>query len=62
MTAEQLKAGSKRIAVDVVLLCHKLKSFPESNVIKYQLIKAVSSVAANEKFVLKSPFGEKNTF
>ena len=44
---ELMKKRTKKFAVDVILFCDSLKNWKASSVISYQLIKSVSSTAAN---------------
>jgi len=44
---KDLRERTKRFALDVILYCRKLPRGEEFTVIKYQLIKAVTSTAAN---------------
>ena len=44
---ELMKKRTKKFAVDVILFCDSLKNCKASSVISYQLIKSVSSAAAN---------------
>jgi four helix bundle protein len=45
--AAQLQNRSYQLALEIVLLCRELKSYPERQTIRYQLIKASTSAAAN---------------
>jgi four helix bundle protein len=42
-----LKLRAKKFALDVILYCRKLPHVEEFSIIKYQLIKAATSTAAN---------------
>jgi four helix bundle protein len=44
---QDLKARTKKFALDVIRYCRKLPRGEEFSVIKYQLIKAATSTAAN---------------
>lgn len=44
---QDLKARTKRFALDVIRYCRRLPRGEEFSVIKYQLIKAATSTAAN---------------
>lgn len=45
--SEKMIARTRSFAIETVLFCRKLKSFPETKTIQYQLIKSSTSVAAN---------------
>jgi len=44
---ERMRDRTKKFAVDVINLCHKLETSTASRVISYQLIKSSTSTAAN---------------
>jgi four helix bundle protein len=45
--AEQLQNRTYQLALAVVLFCRELKNYPERDTLRYQLIKASTSSAAN---------------
>jgi four helix bundle protein len=44
---KKIQLKTKKCAIDIIKLCDKLKKTESSRVIKYQLIKSCTSVAAN---------------
>ena len=45
--AEKMTERTRAFAIEVVLFCRELEHFPETKTIQFQLIKSVTSVAAN---------------
>ena len=51
---EELRERTKRFAIAVVILLRKLPFTPETKVVRYQLVKACTSVAANYRAVCRA--------
>ncbi len=54
MNAEELKSRTRKFAIDVILFLRTIKFNDEMKVIKNQLIKSVTSVAANYRAVCRA--------
>ena len=52
--AEEFKARTKKIAVDVIIYCKSLPKSDEAFIIKKQLIRSSTSVAANYRAVCRA--------
>ncbi len=52
--AEEFKARTKKLAVDVIIYCKSLPKTEEAFIIKKQLIKSSTSVAANYRAVCRA--------
>lgn len=52
--AEQLKARTKKFAVQVIKFCEKLPKTDEARLVKQQLVKSSTSVAANYRAVCRA--------
>lgn len=52
--AEEFKSRTKKLAVDVIIYCKSLPKSEESFIIKKQLIRSATSVAANYRAVCRA--------
>lgn len=52
--AEEFKARTKKFAVDIIIYCKSLPKSEESFIIKKQLIRSATSVAANYRAVCRA--------
>lgn len=52
--AEEFKARTKKFAIDVIIFCKSMPKTEESFIIKKQLIKSSTSVAANYRAVCRT--------
>ena len=54
MNSDQLKSRSKALAIEIIRLTKKLPRLDESRIISNQIIRSVTSTAANYRAVLRA--------